>query len=222
MTVSAEWDAVYRGSRHLSVWPWTDLVSYVHRYANPDAGYRRVLECGCGAGANIPFFLSLGVDYYGIDGSPHIVARLHERFPELRHRIVRGDFTEAIPFEETFDLVIDRAALTHNSTPGIRRALALVCERVRSGGKLIGIDWFATDHGDAKWGDVVDVWTRTNVQKGQFSGVGTVHFSDREHLRELLREAGFEIGRLEHKQVDTIVPEGSGRLATWNFIAVKP
>lgn len=222
MTFAAEWDAVYRGAKQLSVWPWTDLVSYVHRYARPDDGYRRVLECGCGAGANVPLFLSLGVQYFGIDGSRHVVARLHERFPELKHRIAVGDFTRGVPFRETFDLVIDRAALTHNSTPAIRRALAILFDRVRSGGKLIGIDWFSMDHSDAKCGDAVDAWTRTNIQEGQFAGVGVVHFSDREHLFGLLREVGFEIERLEHKQVDTVVPEGNFRVATWNFVAVKP
>lgn len=221
MSFSPEWDELYRGSKHLSTWPWSDLVSYVYRYAGPEEGFRRVLECGCGAGANIPFFIGLGVDYFGIDGSGHIVARLHERFPDLKDRIAVGDFTHAIPFEGTFDLVVDRASLTHNTTEAIRHALALIFDRVRPGGKLIGIDWFSTQHSEAKIGEPLDSWTRTNILKGQFSSVGAVHFSDRCHILDLLRGAGFEIERLEHKHVEAIVPEGNNRLATWNFVAVK-
>lgn len=222
MTFSPEWDAAYRDAKHLSTWPWSDLVSYVYRYARPDGGYRCVLECGCGAGANIQFFVNLGMDYYGIEGSGNIVAHLHERFPALKDRIVVGDFTRAIPYAETFDLVVDRASLTHNTDAAISRALALIFDCLRPGGKLIGIDWFSMEHSDAKSGDVVDAWTRTNIRNGQFSGVGAVHFSDREHLHGLLRASGFEIERLEHKLVDTVVPEGNNRFAAWNFVAVKP
>lgn len=222
MTFSPEWDATYRDSKHLSTWPWSDLVSYVHRYARPADGYRCVLECGCGAGANIPFFVNLGTDYFAIEGSGSIVARLHERFPGLKDRIVVGDFTQAIPFTETFDLIVDRGALTHNTTPAIRRALSIIFDRVRPGGKLIGIDWFSMEHSDAEFGDALDPWTRTNIRTGQFSGVGMVHFSDRGHLHELLHGSGFEIERLEHKLVDTVVPEGNNRFAAWNFVAVKP
>ena len=221
MTFSQQWDDVYRQARQLSTWPWSDLVSYVYRYARPDDGYRRVLECGCGAGANIPFFVALGVDYFGIEGSPHIVARLHERFPDLKDRIVAGDFTQTVSFDGLFDLVVDRSSITHNATPAIRRTLGTMFARLRRGGKLIGIDWFSKDDSDANLGESIDAWTRTNIGQGRFGRVGTVHFTDRDHLLELLRGAGFSIERLEHKQVETVAPDGGGRLATWNFVAVK-
>ncbi len=221
MTFSPQWDDVYRQARHLSTWPWSDLVSYVYRYARPDDGYRRVLECGCGAGANIPFFVKLGVDYFGIEGSPHIVARLHQAFPDLKDRIVAGDFTEAIPFDGTFDLVVDRSSITHNDTSAIRRTLSMLNTRLRAGGKLIGIDWFSTEHSSAQLGDALDPWTRANIASGGFRGTGVAHFSDQDHLVDLLEGGGFEIKRLEHKRVDSIVPEGGGRVATWNFVAVK-
>jgi SAM-dependent methyltransferase len=222
MNFSIEWDRVYRGNDQLSRWPWSDLVSYVYRCAKPSDGFWRVLELGCGAGANIPFFEALGVDYYGIEGSPSIVHLLHGQFPKIKDRIAVGDFTRTIPFDGTFDLIVDRSSITHNDTPAIGRTLGTIFSRLRSGGKLIGIDWFSMEHSDAKSGDVVDAWTRTNIPNGQFSAVGAVHFSDREHLRGLLRGSGFEIERLEHKLVDTVVPEGNNRFAAWNFVAVKP
>jgi SAM-dependent methyltransferase len=222
MTFSPEWDEVYRESRHLSVWPWSELVSYVYRYANPEDGYRRVLEFGCGAGANIPFFLKLDVEYFGIEGSPYIVAFLHEKYPKLKHHIFVGDFTKALPFEGSFDLIVDRASLTHNTSAAVSRALGLSVGCLRPGGKMIGIDWFAADHSDSVNGEPLDTWTRARILKGQFKGLGAVHFADHDHIVGLLHGVGFAIERLEHKQIDTVVPAKGGRLATWNFVAVKP
>ena len=221
MNFSTEWDDIYRDNRQLSRWPWSDVVSYVHRYAKPSDGFQRVLELGCGAGANIPFFEKLGVDYHGIEGSPSMVHLLREQFPKLKDKITVADFTKTISFEGAFDLVVDRSSITHNTTLAIYQTLGMIIARLRTGGKLIGIDWFSTEHSDANSGEALDSWTRTNFPKGQFSGIGAVHFSDRDHLIDLLRGAGFEIERLEHKRVETVLPDGDTRFAAWNFVAVK-
>lgn len=220
MTFSQEWDAAYQLSQR-AIWPWSDLVSYVNRYAKPSEGFQRVLELGCGAGANIPFFLKQGVEYCAIEGSVTVVSRLHEAFPELRRRIVAGDFTATIPFEPQFDLVIDRSSLTHNSTKAIRTTLASVVDLLRSGGRFIGIDWFSTEHSAAYTGDKVDENTRRNIQNGQFSHLGVVHFSDKNHIMQLLAEAGFRLDRLEHKKNSVLIPVSDEQPAWWNFVATK-
>ena len=97
MGFSSGWDSTYRTGQHMSEWPWSELVSLVHRHAKPENGYRRVLELGCGAGANIPFLQSLGMDYCAVEGSSFIVARLRARFPEIAANIVVGDFTHPPP-----------------------------------------------------------------------------------------------------------------------------
>jgi hypothetical protein len=98
--------------------------------------------------------------------------------------------------------------------------------RLRSGGKLIGIDWFSTAHQDSRSGDAADAHTRINVPAGQFAGVGAVHFSDDEHIIELLTGAGFQIERLEKKDLHVVYPKGGGgqpaRVGMWHFVAVKP
>jgi SAM-dependent methyltransferase len=219
---SKEWELLYQADMHGSVWPWSDLVSYVHRYARPENGFRSVLELGCGAGANIPFFISLGSDYFAVDGSAIAVARLAERFPQLKDKIAVGDFTQAIPFSGPFDLVVDRSSITCNGTASIQSALFLVSKALRSGGKLIGVDWFSSSHSGAASGDRLDTHTRTNIPSGHLAGVGAVHFSDRDHLVSLLDTAGFRIERLEEKESKTIIPSDGACIGTWNFVAAKP
>lgn len=108
MAFSQEWEERYQETTHMSVWPWSDLVSMVMRHARPDKPDYKVLELGCGAGANIPFFQWLGVDYYAVEGSSTIVKMLEEKFPWTREKIIMGDFTKEIPFTFGFDLIVDR------------------------------------------------------------------------------------------------------------------
>ncbi len=220
MAFSNEWDKCYKENTHFSVWPWSDLVSYVRRYVRPTGKDFRVLELGCGAGANIPFFVSLGVNYYAIEGSRTIVEKLHKKYPEFAEKIVEGDFTTGIPFQESYDLVVDRSAVTHNTTSGIRKCLEHVNKKLKRGGKYIGIDWFSTTHSEYTNGkETDDVFTRNSYQNGMFAHVGMVHFSDKLHLLDLFKE--FDIVHLDHKIIKTEIPNEYLIAAYWNFMAHK-
>lgn len=220
MSFSPEWEQRYHENTHLSVWPWSDVVSFVMRHARPSGSQFRVLELGCGAGANIPFFEALGVQYCAIEGSPTIVQKLHERFPALHDAIVAGDFTLDIPFDGEFDLVLDRAALTHNSSAAISRSLSAVHAKLKPGGKFIGIDWFSTAYSDYEKGvQAEDRFTRTGYCDGSFAGVGRVHFSDKPHLQDLFKD--FELLVLEHKQMRREIPGDGWNFASWNLVARK-
>lgn len=220
MSFSIEWDERYKENTHMSIWPWSDLVTYVMRYARPIDKNYKVLEIGCGAGANIPFFQALGVEYYAIEGSQTIVESLHQKYPELRQNIVVGDFTDNLIFADQFDLIVDRASLTHNTTTSIKNSLSLIYNSLKFGGKYIGIDWFSTEHSEYLNGDQIgDIFLRSNYIKGQFANLGKIHFSDKVHLQELFSSFRFEI--LEHKIVKREIPENEYVFAAWNFVVVK-
>jgi SAM-dependent methyltransferase len=220
MSFSKEWDKLYQANLHLSIWPWSDLVSYVMRYARPkDKGFK-VLELGCGAGANIPFFSSLGMEYYAIEGSETIVKKLQDKFPELKKNIMATDFTKGIPFSHQFDLVVDRGSLTHNTAEGIRNCLSLAISKMKDEAKFIGIDYFSTLHSAYKYGkEFKDINTRTRIKKGNLAETGCVHFSDRAHLEELF--SGFRIEILEHKISKREIPNDNYIDASWNLVARK-
>jgi SAM-dependent methyltransferase len=221
MSWSANWETLYCENAHLSIWPWSDLVSYVYRYAKPITRESRVLELGCGAGANILFFLELNVDYFAIEGSPTMVNRLHRRFSQLKERIVLGDFTETLGASSDFDLIVDRGSLTHNSTQAISQTLSLVANSLISGGKFIGIDWFSKAHSDSSSGIEVDSYTRRDIPEGHLANTGNVHFSDKQHLVDLFSANGLEIQHLEHKILKTEIPLQDYQMATYNLCAVK-
>ena len=85
MSFSNKWDERYQENTHMSIWPWSDLVSLVMHNKPPKEKFR-VLELGCGAGANIPLFIALGADYYAVEGSQTIVNQLHKKFPQFKKR----------------------------------------------------------------------------------------------------------------------------------------
>lgn len=212
------WEEVYKANQHMAAWPWSDIVAEV-MLLKPTKN-TRVLEIGCGPGANIPFFLDIGVEYFCIDGSETAVSKVKTTFPSLENRISCCDFTKEIPFSGSFDLIIDRAALTHNDTASIKRFLKMIKSKLNENGKYIGVDWFSKDHSYAKPTDatvIIDSHTMDNC-KGFFESVGPVHFSDQDHILDLFRD--FECLKLEHKINFQKFPSEE-KFATWNFIFEK-
>lgn len=220
MTYSKQWDKIYQLGGNLSIWPWSDLVSYVYRYAPIKSSETKVLEIGFGAGANVPFFRNLGVCYLGIEGSDAIASMVRERYPDLSENLITGDFTE-YGFEDKYDLVVDRSSMTHNNTGAILRGLRNISNAMTENGKYIGIDWFSSEHSDYFKGETVDRYTKCNISQGQFQGVGSVHFSDERHLLELFEAAGLRITTLQHKKVADMIPLSGHVFASWNLVAEK-
>lgn len=219
MGFSNEWDERYKENTHLSIWPWSDIVSMVMRYSRPNSDKFKVLELGCGAGANIPLFSSLNVDYYAVDGSETIIKQIQKEYPKYKNNILCGDFIKNIPLEK-FDLIIDRASLTHNTTNDIKECLSKCYYQLKKGGKFIGSDWYSTEYSDYEIGDSTDdIWTKNNFTEGSFAFAGKVHFSDKDHILELFKD--FKILHMQHKIIQQEIPKNDWHFASWNFVAEK-
>ena len=221
---SQEWDKCYKDGTQMALWPWSDVVSLVHRFCGPlvscGGSKINVLEMGCGAGANIPFFNALKCNYKGIEGSPTVVEFLHRQYPDLSKNIVCCDFTKSQPFNEEFDIILDRAAITHNDASSIEWTVDTIERILKPGGVFIGIDWFSENHSDFNFGSCLDDRsTRHNFIQGQFKGVGKVHFSSEMSLRKLF--SNFEILQLEEKIIRKFVPNDRHQFASWNIVAKK-
>tara|TARA_Y100000996_G_C22523973_1_gene643629 strand:- start:208 stop:873 length:666 start_codon:yes stop_codon:yes gene_type:complete len=220
MTFSKEWNTIYQKNLQINNWPFTDLISLIVNHFDTKRKNLRILELGSGSGPNIPFFLSLKMEYFGIDGSSSIIKKLKKKYPKIKNNLMACDFTSEIPFEKKFDLIIDRSSLTHNSTTDIERCLDLIEKKLNRNGKYLGLDWFSTNHFEYQNGSKShDMFTKNNFKNGQFKKIGNVHFSNKTHILKLFQN--FKIELLNEKIIKTKIPNQNNNLAFWNIVAKK-
>ncbi|MCC9624263.1 class I SAM-dependent methyltransferase [Thalassospira sp. MA62] len=220
MSFSPEWEKLYAAGAHNSVWPWSELISLIMRHARPHERKTpaRVLEIGCGVGANIPLVKWFGGTFYGVDNSSSALESIKTRFGD-EVELAQADFCNEIPFEGPFDIIIDRGSLTHNGTAGIERSLEMIEDRLAPDGIFAGVHWFSTESDDFTRGKSTDdPYMKTGYTSGPFAAVGHVHYFDRAYMERLF--SNFEIEVLEHSIKENLKPEPF-RLGWWNIVARK-
>ena len=218
MSFDSKWEDSYARGEHDSVWPWSDVVSFVKRYCE-FKGKPKLLEIGLGKGANIGFLLSEGFDYFGIEGSRYAVDAVVKKYPQLADRILVGDFTKEPSICNKFDLILDRASMTHNDEHSVEVSFQSLTSSLNPGGLYIGVDWFSQEHSSFKVGSRVGTQTRDEIPDGPFAGIGKVLFSTETSIRNLVRKSGLDLIKLEHKITTDLNTQF--RIGTFNFVAKK-
>jgi len=216
---STEWDTKWKLRDTYTRYPWSKIVSYTMRFVE-DTSDLRVLEIGCGPGPNIGFFLDLDAKYYGIDGSETALEIARDRFPSVADHLIQGDFTEHLPEGGPYDLIVDRSALTHNTTADITKTVSMIHESLVGDGWFISVDNFADDDQRADWqnAEKVDEYTR-RFDEGYFEQKGDVHFWDREHIEHIYDN--FDIKRLYHETREELIPDNQYNKA-WYHVLARP
>ena len=112
-----------------------DLDSLLRRYVTPEA---RILDVGCGTGANLARLRRLGLPfgpYTGVDFSPSMLALARKRFGDPSGALPvgvtfrQGDATALEDTGERYDVIVSTYLLDHLSEPaafvnGVQRFLA--------------------------------------------------------------------------------------------------
>lgn len=141
MTV-VEWERVHSGQAW-GRWPNTRLVeAFMREHGHLSREERRavkVLELGCGAGAQLRFLGAEGFDPYGVDGSAAAISAARYVAPESWlnvHNIAHPNFSPP----HRMDCIIDVCTLQHlGSTDAMRVIQRCRREWLKPGGLLISI-----------------------------------------------------------------------------------
>jgi ubiquinone/menaquinone biosynthesis C-methylase UbiE len=209
-------ESIYADGRQLNNYPFDSVVSFVFRHRLSQ--HRSVLEVGCGAGNNLWFAAREGLAVTGVDASPTALAHARSRFASegLRGSFLAGDFV-ALPFAaHTFDLVIDRAALTCVGRDAAQRAVSEIHRVVRPDGRFF-FNPYSDRHSSAKSGTAVRDGLRTEITEGTLTGVGQICFYGTTDIEHLL-SSSWRILERQHVVAEDKL-HGSGCHAEWRVVA---
>ncbi len=204
------WEELFR-TRGWGRYPSEDLVRFMAR-TFPEPARVRVLELGCGPGANLWYLAREGFRVVGLDGSPTALAECWRRLRAegLHACLVRADAAR-LPFPAaSFDVVLDVECLYANPWEAARRAVAEAARVLVPGGWL----WSKTfAPGTSGEGDgepapgEPGAWRR--LRSGPLAGKGFTRFTPRERLPALYQP-------LELVAVDeTSRTDGPWRVREW-------
>ena len=217
------WEEKY-SSGHQQRAPWDEVVSYVFRNMPKDKPRSeiKILEVGCGTASNLWFFALEGFDVYGIEGSAAAIETAKNRFQEddITGDLRVGDFT-SLPFEdETFDLVIDRGALTCCGTQDMRIAIKEIHRCIKPNGKFLYTPICDNDT-SASSGEESHDGVRINISEGSFQGVGQIRFVSKDEIEMFVPKEDWNILSIHKEESTDHLTPAKIVTAHWRVIAQK-
>jgi SAM-dependent methyltransferase len=183
------WDKIFR-SQEWGKYPPEHLIRFIARnfYSVSDRRAIRLLEIGCGPGANVWFMAREGFSVSGIDGSPTAVQQANARLASegLMADLRVGDFTELPWADATFDGVVEWVSLVCNPISAIEHALNEVDRVLKPGAPFLS-SFFSDKTWGYGLGEMIDRDGFTNITEGPLANKGYCLFLNRDRVSELFR-----------------------------------
>jgi SAM-dependent methyltransferase len=199
---------IYATGKQINRWPHTEIVSRVLRAtAEADRGSIRILELGCGTGNNLRFLAEEGFQAFGIDVSPTAIAKAGDLLSTngLYGTLHTGDFYALPWMNQHFDLVIDRAALVHNTPNRIQQILGEAGRVLKPSGRIISVGLKGTRHPDLQFGRQSENGAWCDFTQGKFQGLTETSFFQAVEVEGLFRN--FDIQSAERMTRRTLAGE---------------
>jgi ubiquinone/menaquinone biosynthesis C-methylase UbiE len=215
------WEEKYAAGQTVD-YPWDTVVSFVFRNAPRDKPRNdiRILEIGCGTGANLWFAAREGFQVAGVDGSSSAIHKAQERFQldGLNGDLRVADFTH-LPFEDnSFDLVIDRGSLVCVGLETGKKAIHEVHRVLREKGRFF-FNPYSDRHSSYPSGEVGLDGLVSDISSGTMVGVGQLCFYGRQQVASAL--SNFKLLSLQHiEYTEMLKPEWLVH-AEWRAVAEK-
>ncbi len=174
------WENVFR-SRAWGRYPPEELIRFVaSRFGEVrDRRAVRILEVGCGTGANLWYLAREGFSVAGIDGSAAALGLAGERLAAegLEAKLVLGDFMQLREHfgPESFDAIVDVSSLQHNRMGAVTATVQQIRETLEPGGSAFAMLVAAGSWGDGL-GVEIEPGTRTDIAAGPLASAGVSHF----------------------------------------------
>ena len=220
MPFDETWETIFR-SRGWGRYPSEEVVRFVaRRFPKIDDRQKvRILDLGCGGGANTWFLARDGFTVTAVDGSAAAVAQTRNllKAEACTAEVTLRDFIDLSFPDAAFDAVLDCAAIQHNPWNDITAIHQQVFRTLKPGGWFWGMMLTAdsTHGGDTDAAGVGDV---RGFRAGSMEQGVLVHLFSRDEVDRLLV-------RYDTVSVDTVDrTDGGGavRIAQFVVAARKP
>ena len=120
------WDVIFKNNKW-GTYPGEELIRFISRkyIKGENRSKIKILELGCGAGANLWFLSREGFDCYGVDGSKHAIRQANELLKKenLKAKIELGDVSNLEFDNNYFDCVIDIECIYSNNLSDTEKIL---------------------------------------------------------------------------------------------------
>lgn len=187
------WEEIHR-TRKWGAYPPEHVIRFAARnfYGAADRSGVKILDFGCGQGANTWYLAREGFDVYAFDGSESAVekaeAQLSSQGLNAHFRIADGIDTG---YEnDFFDAVIDNVCIYSNTMKNIKIMYSSILNMLKPGGKLLTVV-FGEDLFGYGTGKLIEPGTYTDIKEGSLADRGTVHIFKEGELPALLEDLGF-------------------------------
>lgn len=186
MKQEALWNNIF-SSREWGKYPAESLIRFVARnFYNSSRANIKILEIGCGTGANIWYLAKEGFDTYGIDHSNVGIGIANKRLISegLEAHLSVGDVVNLDYENEFFDAVIDCECVYANNLESSRKILLEINRVLKNGGSFYSRT-FAEDmfigkplvkHSDFEYDE---------IQQGSLAGKGFTRLIDQNGIKDL-------------------------------------
>lgn len=175
-------------------YPSENVVRFVARnFYKKERKKVKILDFGCGAGANTWFLAREQFDVYAFDGSQSAIDKARkylngEGFEDVHLSVQDGI---SISYEdEMFDCVIDNVCVYSNTKQNIDRMYKQIYRVLKKEGKLYS-SCFGIGTLGYRTGNELEEGTYENISEGVLQGRGVAHFFTQEEFFEQLSKIGF-------------------------------
>lgn len=219
MSWDNSWEDVFK-EQEWGKYPAEGLIRFTARnFYQRQRDKVKILEVGCGTGANIWYFAREGFDVYGVDGSKTAIKRAKQRIKEegLKAKLATLDI-ERLPYPDAhFDAVIDNECLTHNSTKDTKIILGQIKRVLKKNGLFYSRTFtnkMYIGRSQTKLGNL----EFTNVSDGHFAVIRFIRLTSRAGIRKLYAKLFnvISVDKLEYTNNN-----GSWKVNEWIIICQK-
>ena len=187
-----KWEKLYRAQGYRGRYPNEDLIRFIaslyHPLGDEERRKIRILEVGCGPGAQIWYLAREGFSVYGVDGSETAIKLCRERLKGegLSAEVTVGDIVKLPYADGFFDAVIDVAAIQHNTPENIAIIFSEISRVLKPNGNFFSLMRSTKDYLFGHRAPIAEN-TFADIPLGAAKGTGVLHFFTIPEIENLLK-----------------------------------